>query len=144
MPIITVNERLSSPIDEVWKLVENISAYPQFMEPVKKLNVLEEEGCFLTAEWEVELKGSLLKWIEREEKIAEEFRINFQQLSGDLECFEGYWQLNKVSETETEAILSVNFEIGIPMLRDMLNPVAERALRDNAIKMLRSLERIAA
>jgi len=36
---------------------------------------------------------------------------------------------------------AVRFEIGMPMLADMLNPVAARALRDNSEQMLREIER---
>jgi hypothetical protein len=35
--------------------------------------------------------------------------------------------------------LSVYFDIGIPMLSEMLNPVAERAVRDNSRNMLLSI-----
>ena len=37
--------------------------------------------------------------------------------------------------------LHVDFDIGIPLLADMLNPIARTALEDNAVLMLRALER---
>ena len=37
--------------------------------------------------------------------------------------------------------LHVDFDIGIPLLSDLLNPVASDALRENAAQMLRALER---
>ncbi|MNY71707.1 hypothetical protein D3C86_2101090 [compost metagenome] len=42
-------------------------------------------------------------------------------------------------ENLTRAVLSIRFEIGIPMLREMLDPIAERALIENSRLMLRSL-----
>jgi hypothetical protein len=36
--------------------------------------------------------------------------------------------------------LNVDFDIGIPLLADMLNPVASAALRENSQQMLAALE----
>lgn len=138
MPEIIVKERIEEPIAKVWELVKNIEDYPKFMKPVRAVKVLSRRGDVTDAEWEVELKGSLLCWSERETCFPDDHRIEFAQIEGDLEKFEGYWDLKAVSPRATEVELRVDFEIGIPMLRDMLNPVAEKALRENAITMLRS------
>jgi hypothetical protein len=41
-------------------------------------------------------------------------------------------------------VLSVRFDIGIPMLSEMINPVAERAIKENSRLMLASLSSEAA
>nr|WP_315463282.1 SRPBCC family protein [uncultured Rhodoferax sp.] len=138
MPLIVVKERIEEPIAKVWELVKNIEDYPKFMKPVREVKVLSRKGDITEAEWEIELKGSLLRWSERETCLPGDYRIEFAQIEGDLEKFEGHWDLKSVSPGATEVELQVEFEIGIPMLRDMLNPVAEKALRENAITMLRS------
>ncbi|QOK94283.1 polyketide cyclase/dehydrase (plasmid) [Ralstonia pseudosolanacearum] len=140
MPLIVVKEVIEAPILKVWDLVKKIENYPKFMKPVHELKILSRDGDITDAEWEVELKGSILRWSERDICYPSEHRIEFAQIEGDLEKFEGNWNLKKISEHVTEVELQVNFEIGIPMLRDMLNPVAEKALRDNAITMLRSFQ----
>ena len=138
MPLIVVRERIEGPIAKVWELVKNIEDYPRFMQPVKEVTVLSRSGDVVDAEWEVELKGSLLRWSERETAHPADYRIDFVQIDGDLEKFEGHWDLQAISENVTEVELQVDFEIGIPTLRDMLNPVAEKALRENSITMLRA------
>lgn len=139
MPLVEVNVRLYAPVHEVWSLLRDLSNYPRLMEPVHALDIIEDGADWTIAEWEVELKGSMLKWIEREERFPQEYKINFQQISGDLEKFEGYWKLESLSSLVTQASLKIDFEIGIPMLKDMLEPIAEKALRENAKKMLLSL-----
>ncbi|MEF9384631.1 SRPBCC family protein [Ralstonia solanacearum species complex bacterium KE056] len=138
MPLIVVKELIEEPIAKVWELVKNVEDYPRFMKPVQEVKILSRNGDTIDAEWEVELKGSLLRWSEREICHPQDHRIDFTQIEGDLEKFEGHWDLKEVSDHATEVELLVNFEIGIPMLRDMLNPVAEKALRENAMTMLRS------
>ncbi|EJP13191.1 polyketide cyclase/dehydrase domain protein [Leptospira interrogans str. 2006001854] len=65
--------------------------------------------------------------------------MKFNQLSGDLDKFDGYWKLEKITENDTNANLYIDFEIGIPMLKDMLDPVATKSLTENANEMLNSL-----
>ncbi|WP_003275609.1 type II toxin-antitoxin system RatA family toxin [Ralstonia solanacearum] len=140
MPMIVVKDLIEEPIAKVWELVKNIEDYPRFMKPVQEVKILSKNGDTIEAEWEIELKGSLLRWSEREICRPQDYRIDFAQIEGDLEKFEGHWDLKAVSQHATEVELLVDFEIGIPMLRDMLNPVAEKALRENAITMLRSFK----
>lgn len=139
MPLVEVNEQLEVPADRVWELVRDVEAYPRLMEPVRSLRVLEEGPDWVVTAWEVELKGSILKWTEHEQRDEERRRLTYHQIEGDLEQFDGYWQVTELSAEVTEAILIVRFEIGIPMLREMLDPVAERAIRENSRLMLRSL-----
>ncbi|MEH2500344.1 ribosome-associated toxin RatA of RatAB toxin-antitoxin module [Bradyrhizobium sp. AZCC 1678] len=139
MPKIDVQETLNSSVEQVWKLICDLEAYPKLMEPVRAVKVLSSKGHESIVEWEVELKGSILRWTETEERKPEEYRITYEQLQGDLEMLRGYWLLRPLENGRTEALLQIEFEIGIPMLRDMLNPIAVRALSDNARVMLRSL-----
>jgi ribosome-associated toxin RatA of RatAB toxin-antitoxin module len=139
MPIVEVTERLLTPIARVWKLIRDVESYPQLMKPVRSVTILQRDGLTLVSRWEVELKGSLLQWSEREVQDPERHRVEYKQIDGDLELFEGYWQLEAISPEITEAKLYVSFEIGIPMLREMLNPVAARAIAENSRAMLLSL-----
>ena len=139
MPLVEVHERLPAAVEDVWALVTDVEAYPRLMEPVRSLEVLERGPSHKVTAWEVVLKGSILAWTEYEEHHPARYRLDYHQVEGDLDEFDGYWQLDRVDDRTTDAVLLVRFEIGIPMLREMLDPVAERAIRENSRKMLRSL-----
>lgn len=139
MPTVEVVERLAAPVDDVWRLVCDVEAYPRLMEPVRSITILEEGPDWAIQAWEVVLKGSLLKWVERQERDPAAYHIAYHQLDGDLEVFDGFWRLRPLGDSATEAILVVRFEIGVPMLRTMLDPVAERAIHHNSRAMLSSL-----
>jgi ribosome-associated toxin RatA of RatAB toxin-antitoxin module len=141
MPRVAVEEVVRSNIQLVWNLIKDKESYSSYMDPVRSVEIIESNDEFMIAEWDVLLKGSVLKWREKDIHIEDKYRIEFEQIEGDLESFEGYWQLAQISENEVLATLIIDFEIGIPMLRDMLDPVAERALRENAMTMLRSLNK---
>src|SRR5689334_19457441 len=109
------------------------------MASVRQVKILEEGPDWSVTSWSVDLKGSILSWTEHESRNRELYRVDYRQRDGDLESFEGYWQLERQGPRLTRASLKVDFEIGIPMLREMLDPVAARAIEDNARMMLRSL-----
>jgi ribosome-associated toxin RatA of RatAB toxin-antitoxin module len=139
MPLVEVSEVVPAPVGKVWEALNNVESYTRVMDHVHSLTVLESRPDHRLIAWEVDLKGCLMKWIEREAIYPERHRIEYQQTKGDLEQFEGYWQLEPLSDETCRLTLTVQFEIGIPMLADMLNPVAERAIRNNSVKMITAL-----
>ena len=109
------------------------------MDHVRSVRVLERGVDYRLIAWEVDCRGFVMRWVEREEINRARHRIDYRQVKGDLAQFEGYWQIEPLDGERTRVTLAVQFEIGIPMLSDMINPVAERAIRDNSQKMLDAL-----
>ena len=139
MPLVEVAEIIAAPVDRVWDVVNDVEAYPRLMDHVQSLKVIERGPAHRLTEWVCELKGCVMRWVEREELDDARHRIEYRQVEGELAAFEGHWQLEPLPDGSTRVSLSVFFDIGIPMLSEMLNPVAERAIRDNSRNMLLSL-----
>jgi len=137
--LVEVNEITPLPVERVWTVVNDVESFPRLMDHVRSLEVLERGPNYRVTAWEVDLKGCTMRWVEREDIDPERYRIEYRQIKGDLAVFEGYWQLERLTDQTSRTILSVRFDIGIPMLSEMLNPVAERTIRDNSQKMLASL-----
>jgi ribosome-associated toxin RatA of RatAB toxin-antitoxin module len=130
---------MQAPVDRVWEAVNDLEAYPRIMEHVRSVKVLESGPRYRLTSWEVDCKGFIMRWVEREEIDHQRYRIEYRQVEGDLAQFEGCWEIERLTDQTSRANLSVLFDLGIPMLSEMLNPVAERAIRDNWRKMLTSL-----
>ena len=139
MPVVEVVETIPAPIHALWDIVNDVESFPRLMEHVRSLRILERGDGYRLTEWHVELKGCLMRWVEREELYPAKFRIEYRQLEGELAQFEGFWQLEPLPDGSTRVVLSVLFDIGIPMLSEMLNPVAQRAIQDNSRRMLLSV-----
>jgi ribosome-associated toxin RatA of RatAB toxin-antitoxin module len=120
-------ERLGIGAEAAWDRIERVAEFPSFMECVQTVEVLEERALpdghneVLTA-WEVELDGCLLRWVEREVRSPSRWRIDFFQVQGDPSRYDGHWQIVSCDTNTTEVSLLVDFEIGIPLLRDALDP----------------------
>lgn len=141
MPVVTVEVAVRAPFRLVWSAVVDISSYPSYMENVRSVTIHEAttaEGR--RSSWSVLLKGSVLEWVEDEVVDHDQMVVTFHQVDGDLEHLAGHWAVVEVADGTARVVLVVDFEIGIPLLADMLNPVAERALRENSKRMLREIE----
>jgi ribosome-associated toxin RatA of RatAB toxin-antitoxin module len=142
MPAVNIDQDIQAPIERVWETLLDVESYEESMETVRWVRLIDtDEEHTRRAEWSVVLKGSILEWEEEEQLDHGAHRVVFKQLRGDLEFFDGYWMLEEIGPNETRARFEVEFEIGIPMLAEMLNPVAQRSLEESCAGMLRDLER---
>ncbi|WP_438318229.1 type II toxin-antitoxin system RatA family toxin [Streptomyces sp. HUAS TT3] len=142
MPHVEVNLPIKAPAADAWRAVTRLEDYADYMENVESVAVLgESETGTRTSEWSVLLKGSVLEWVEEDELDEDRRVMSFSQVSGDLDEFTGYWRVDDAGDGTSVVVFSVDFEIGIPLLADMLNPVAAKALRENSEHMLRAIER---
>lgn len=140
MPVVRTQHTTDCPVDQVWKVLLDCEAFPGYMPEVREIKILKEDGDWRWSRWAVLLKGSELEWDERERIDHDAHRIEFEQVEGDLAYFTGYWQVS-TSPEGTVVELSVEFDIGIPLMAEMLNPVAARALEDNSRAILDQIGR---
>ncbi|MGW8378042.1 SRPBCC family protein [Streptomyces sp. ODS28] len=138
MPTVTTSHTTQEDPAKVWEVLLDNESYPGYMAEVQDITVLRRDGDVRVSKWQVLLKGSELEWEEEEFIDHGRRRIDFRQIDGDLAYFTGHWQVS-VDERGTTVELHVEFDIGIPMMSDLLNPVAARALEDNSRAMLAHL-----
>ncbi|MFE7812874.1 type II toxin-antitoxin system RatA family toxin [Streptomyces sp. NPDC057433] len=142
MPHLEVVLPIKAPAAEVWSAVIHLEDYATYMEDVESVTVLgENDAGVRSTQWSVLLKGSVLEWVEEDQVDHDNMVMSFTQVSGDLDEFIGYWKVEPTGKGSSTVTFCVDFEIGIPLLADMLNPVATKALRENSERMLRAIER---
>lgn len=135
MPVVTTVVVIPELVpSQVWPVLSDFERYPERMSDVVSVRVLEKSPNHMVSSWEVLLNGSRFTWTERDELIQPHM-IKFEQIDGDLEVWKGSWEL--IEKTGgLEARLQVEFDIGIPSLDEVLNPIGERAIRANSQQML--------
>ncbi|MEZ5077278.1 MAG: SRPBCC family protein [Solirubrobacterales bacterium] len=142
MPHVGLDQEVRAPIQRVWETVLDVEDYPSSMENVRWVQVRDRFGAERRrTAWSIVLKGSILEWEEEEAIDHESHVMSFHQLTGDLSVFEGHWSLSEAKPGLTTVTFEVEFEIGVPLLAEMLNPVAKRSLHENCGEMLRGVER---
>jgi len=141
MPEVEIELDIRAAAARVWEVVINIERYPDSMPNVRWVRILDDADPVLRrSAWSVLLKGSILEWEELEHLDPERRVMSFQQVIGDLEVFDGEWRVTPIDAENTKVHLRTCFEIGIPLLAEMLNPVAQLSLRSNSREMLLGIE----
>lgn len=120
---------------ELFRRLREVERYPDLSPSVRSLRVLEREGNRLVAEWEVEFHGGIMRWTQEDLFRPGEHAIRFRQLQGDIEAFEGEYTLRDEADG-CIVWFQATFELGIPNLDDILEPIAEEALLANIRSVL--------
>lgn len=126
-------------IDAVWEVMRDFEAFPRLMPDVLEVKCFDHAGETLKSAWRVLLNGSELTWVEWDQLVDRQ-EIAFHQIEGDLEIWEGCWRLR----AERRAVivdLTVSFDLGIPSLAHILDPIGIRAITANSRQMLEAINR---
>ena len=138
MPVVSDEVTIQNVLpSRVWDVLCDFSAFPRTMADVVAVDCMPRAGDRMRSSWRVLLNGSELTWTEDEEFI-DGHEIRFNQVEGDLEVWKGTWLITPVGD-DVLVSLNVEFDLGIPSLAEMLNPIGIRAIRANSRQMLQAI-----
>jgi ribosome-associated toxin RatA of RatAB toxin-antitoxin module len=124
-------------LGDVWRVVSDFEQFPALMPNVLSVEVVGQDGDATITTWRVVLEGSEMTWDERDTFVPNE-RITFEQVDGDLDVFRGEWTLAE-RDGGVLVTLTVEFDLGIPSLATVLNPVGVKAIDANSREMLTAI-----
>lgn len=124
--------------DEVFRTVADYGRYPELTDAVLAVQTDELDDGRHRCTWKVRFRRGTLIWTEEGTVDRERRRIDFTLVKGDLDHLEGYWQVDPAEGGSVIRFWS-EFDIGIPTLANLIEPVAATALRDNVIGICRGL-----
>lgn len=108
----------------------DFEAYQVHSDVVRKVVILEKDDARSVSEWEVNFRQGILRWKEEDHYDPVKLQMRFEQLEGDAEEFRGEWSFSSV-EGGTRIEFNAEFDMGIPSMNDIIEPIAELALREN-------------
>lgn len=82
-----------------------------------------------SSSWELHFRSGLLRWTEQDRFDTEALQIAFEQEDGDFDTFEGKWALTQ-DGADVVVHFEVDFDFGIPSLEGILDPIAERVIKE--------------
>ncbi|GCB51454.1 SRPBCC family protein [Streptomyces sp. NL15-2K] len=121
---------------DAYRRITDFRRYPELTDTVREVRVDDPlaDGS-LVSEWTVTFRGGLMRWRERDLFSPETLSLTFEQLSGDFQTFEGSWRCEP-RDGGTLIVFTASFDLGIPTLAEILDPVAESTLRTNIARIL--------
>ncbi|MFG2127160.1 type II toxin-antitoxin system RatA family toxin [Streptomyces sp. NPDC048751] len=136
---ITVEGLLSDrDADQVFDRIRDFERYSDHTDAVREVTVTADEAGTVDSAWAVNFRGGVLTWTERDVIDPTARHITFEQLTGDFARFVGTWDVRQTGP-DVVVLFSCEFDMGIPSLEPIINPVAMRALSDSIELILRGL-----
>jgi ribosome-associated toxin RatA of RatAB toxin-antitoxin module len=123
---------------EVFDRLRDFSAYPDYTDAVREVRVTGVDADTVDSQWEANFRNGVLCWSERDRFDPDGLTIGFTQTEGDFECFEGGWSV-RPEGAGAAARFTAAFDLGIPSLAPLIDPIAARTLLDTMTLIARGL-----
>lgn len=91
-----------------------------------------------SSSWELHFRSGLLRWTEDDTVVPERGEIRFEQSDGDFDSFSGSWSLTQDGD-DVAVRFEADFDFGIPSLEGILDPIAERVIKETVAWALTGL-----
>jgi ribosome-associated toxin RatA of RatAB toxin-antitoxin module len=111
---------------EAYAAICDFERYPELTDAVRSVEVSRRGDEFRSA-WEVNFRNGILRWVKRDTFDDRRLITTFEQLEGDFALFAGRWHAQP-ADTGCRVTFEAAFDLGIPSLSAILNPVAQRTL----------------
>ena len=115
---------------ELTELLGQFENYPSYTPTVISVNVEQSENGHGRSAWEIVFDDGILKWVGNHEIDPERGVISFKSISGDFQSMEGSWVATPAGEGSA-VTFDVTFESGLGSLSEIVDPIAERIMRQD-------------
>lgn len=122
----------------VFERITDFPRYADYTDAVREVRIDRAGGDLMTSTWSVNFRNGVLCWSERDRIDAARLHIEFEQIEGDFDRFDGSWQVAQAGR-DVRVVFAAGFDLGMPSLASIIDPIAERALRDHTEEVLRGL-----
>lgn len=123
---------------DAYRMISDFQCYPHYSKAVRAVTILEASPDYSISTWEVNFRQGILQWTEEDRFDRNNGMIYFNQLEGDAEHFSGHWRVIEQGQICQVQFLAL-FDMGIPTMSDIIEPIAERALRENIQSIIEGL-----
>jgi len=123
----------------VFSLLRRLEEYPRFMPDVRRVTVLESTPAGGASQWDVDIEGCPLRWKERDSFREDESVFEFKSFEGDFDLLNGRWEIVDVPGG-LEARFTIEYEVGIPVIEDIIGDILAEKVKRNATRMLEGLK----
>jgi hypothetical protein len=122
---------------EALRQVTDYRRWADASEAVREVVVEPGDDGFSTSHWKVRFRGGLMQWSERD-RNADALVHTFELIEGDPHGFSGTWTADE-RDGGCELRMDAEFDLGMPSLGHVLDPIAVEALEDAVADVVRNL-----
>jgi len=142
MPNIRSEITIAAPLERVYALAKDIECFPEFMEDVEEVEILERTPERQVSRWVGAVKElhRLVKWTEEDFWDDAEHVCLFRQLEGDFTSYEGRWEFAE-QEGGTRVLLLIDYEYNVPLIGALIQKLLLKKMQANTDAMLAAIKR---
>jgi uncharacterized membrane protein len=132
MPTVDTSVLINAPLSKVYAIAKDNRAFPEFMDDVKSIEVLSEEGGRIVSDWVGRVPTFNLKIRWKQEDIWDDgvHTCHFKQLEGDYDQLDGVWTFTEEAGG-TRFDSTVNYEYKVPGLGPLVGKVVHHLVIKN-------------
>lgn len=124
MPVIRRSQVEPYSAKQMYDLVNDVDAYPQFLPWCRDAKIIQQtptmmEASILTA------KGPLNKWFTTRNQLTENERITLNLVRGPFKHLRGEWRFTDLPEGGCQVNLMIDFDFSFGPARLLLTPIFE-------------------
>jgi len=142
MPSVETSVWISAPLDKVYAIAKDNRSFPDFMDDVKSLEIIESSDGRVVSDWVgvVSAFGLKVRW-RQEDLWDDEARVcHFRQLSGDYDQLDGTWTFKEENGgTRFDSLL--NYEYVVPAVGPLVKKVVHSLVVKNMDGVLGAIKR---
>ena len=109
MPTISRSALVMYSVEQMYKLINDIAAYPEFIPNCGDSKIITVQGNEVTAALMVS-KGGLKKWFTTKNTLINANKVQLDLVDGPFKKLSGYWQLTELSQEACKISLYLEYE----------------------------------
>ncbi|MBX3095377.1 MAG: SRPBCC family protein [Fimbriimonadaceae bacterium] len=142
MPTVETSTWIAAPLDTVLAIAKDNRSFPEFMEDLESLTVVEEDGSRVVSDYVGVVNAFKLKvrWRQQDEWDDAGHCCYFKQLEGDYDTMDGTWKFSEENGgTRFDSVM--NYEYRVPGLGPLVGKVIFGLVRQNLEAILDAIKR---
>ena len=141
MPTVTSAISIAAPLEVVYALARDIERFPEFMEDVEEVEILEQTPERQVSRWVGAIKElhRSVKWTEEDFWDDAAHVCVFRQLEGDFTAYAGRWEFTPEAGG-TRMTMVIDYEYEVPLIGALIQGLLLKKMQANTDAMLAALK----
>lgn len=150
MGFIQVEKVINAPVAKVYAIAKDIERLPEVVPDLTEVKIVERTGDHIVSTWKgtVSIAGLItrpLYWKESDYWNDTEYICTFSLIEGDMKKYSGDWSFvpDTANADATLVKLTVDFELGVPMLGPLVVKLIDKLMKENCEALLNGIAKLA-
>ncbi|WP_217208174.1 type II toxin-antitoxin system RatA family toxin [Streptomyces sp. AC550_RSS872] len=130
------------PAEQAGTVLDAVGRWERYPDLAPHVNATTVHAAYpdpaASSSWELHFRSGLLRWREDDTVLPEQGEIRFEQSEGDFDSFCGTWSVTQDGD-DVAVRFDADFDFGIPSLEGILDPIAERVIKETVAWALTGL-----